>query len=979
MSTEFLSPNWRMPRNANQSKSNNYSLDFTFADASYIDFGNNIPTLGYVNSTDTFSISTWVNTAWGSQYVFGNRDSTSGFSFTTYPLASSPEYNGLLLRVGSTDIVATLDRNDLIYNSWVHFVWVYDGSGTNNSDKIKAYQNGIPLSLTFPFGNFPSTISSNLNFYAGAYTWTGTLVGQYEGGLNELSIFDYALSQSQVTTLYGDSTNGQGNPMALPSTPIAYYPLGTSAWNGQYLAENNAIEDYVFDFPATDAVQSNFTLFNGASEACISAWFKTDVQQSGKCLFSTPFSSGSNKFDLYFQSAGFSSYLKTVTNISNIASSTINYYDNKWHNVIVTYDGVNHKIYYDGNEVATAARSGVLADSTYNKLEIGRFGTSYSNNVNAKISNVLAWTKGLSSSEATTLYNYGSPIQTLANIPQSSNLKAWYKLDASDIYDSSTTKWNNIEAKANNKGSMLCGYNAWSGQALVQSYNSPVERSISIWVRRTASMGYHGVCTQPGVGGAQAYSQFFVWSNRGYTMSFFVPSPNKWVDFGYMAPDTWYHAVLTDTGVTAAGRFKTYWNGEFANSSTDLTYDLGTFTNGFKWAGGGGLGLWSGGNIADGRLFDTVLSASEVETLYNNGAPSTLNNVKPNNLKQWLTFENIDTSVGGGLYDKSGNNNQLTTPLYPWVAARAAGNLNVPISALNGLSSGMSQSNLVQSDLQTVAPYSKYAINFNSANSDYIDCENNSIFDITSALTLSAWVKLSSATSNQFYISKRGSSDAYQISSFSNKAVGMSIWIGGSRKDLIGTTNHVQDVWYHVVGTYDGSYMRVYVNGTEENSVAQTGAIGTTTAKLILGAYDGVGWSLDGNLSNCSIWNTALTPSQVREIYNEGLPSNLHNFSGAAPVAWWKLGEGVSYDSTNLHVRDYIGSNHGVSSSSMDQSDIVNGVGTSNNGTGNGFSAPSSTITNIFSGPYSDKNAVSVNMQSAKTNSGIDTSTPQAT
>jgi hypothetical protein len=585
----------------------------------------------------------------------------------------------------------------------------------------------------------------------------------------------------------------------------------------------------------------------------------------------------------------------------------------------------------------------------------------------------------LSGPEVETLYNYGSPIQTLANIPQSSNLKAWYKLDASDIYDSSTTEWNNIEARANNKGSMSCSYNSWSAQALLQSYNSPVERSISIWVRRTASMGYSGVCNQQGVGGAQAYSQFFVWFQRGYTMSFFVPTPNKWVDFGYMAPDTWYHAVLTDTGVTAVGRFKTYWNGEFANSSTDLTYDLGTFTNGFKWAGGGGLGLWSGGNIADGRLFDTVLSASEVETLYNNGAPSTLNNVKPNNLKQWLTFENIDTSVGGGLYDKSGNNNQLTTPLYPWVAARAAGNLNVPISALNGLSSGMSQSNLVQSDLQTVAPYSKYAINFNSANSDYIDCENNSIFDITSALTLSAWVKLSSATSNQFYISKRGSSDAYQISSFSNKAVGMSIWIGGSRKDLIGTTNHVQDVWYHVVGTYDGSYMRVYVNGTEENSVAQTGAIGTTTAKLILGAYDGVGWSLDGNLSNCSIWNTALTPSQVREIYNEGLPSNLHNFSGAAPVAWWKLGEGVSYDSTNLHVRDYIGSNHGVSSSSMDQSDIVNGVGTSNNGTGNGFSAPSSTITNIFSGPYSDKNAVSVNMQSAKTNSGIDTSTPQAT
>ena len=28
MSTKFLSPGWRMPRNANQSKQSNYSMDF---------------------------------------------------------------------------------------------------------------------------------------------------------------------------------------------------------------------------------------------------------------------------------------------------------------------------------------------------------------------------------------------------------------------------------------------------------------------------------------------------------------------------------------------------------------------------------------------------------------------------------------------------------------------------------------------------------------------------------------------------------------------------------------------------------------------------------------------------------------------------------------------------------------------------------------------------------------------------------------
>ena len=42
--------------------------------------------------------------------------------------------------------------------------------------------------------------------------------------------------------------------MALPRTPIAYYPLGTSAWDGNFLAENNAIGDYVFDYDGVGAV-----------------------------------------------------------------------------------------------------------------------------------------------------------------------------------------------------------------------------------------------------------------------------------------------------------------------------------------------------------------------------------------------------------------------------------------------------------------------------------------------------------------------------------------------------------------------------------------------------------------------------------------------------------------------------------------------------------------------------------------------------
>ena len=923
-----------MPRNANQSKQANYSLDFG---------GSSDISISSISVAGEFTLSAWVKGITSSNfYIFGSTNTSNWFRIQGG--------NAVNLKVGGGQL------NDSSPNTIPTFTfnstdWYYIVATRDSSNNIQVYVNGSVDSSYTPRN---TATPLNANFVP---NFIGRNQAQYTTGkLDAVSIFDYAVSASQVTTLWGGGTS-VSNPMALPNPPKAYYPLGTSAWNGNFLAENNAIGDYVFDFPALDAVQSDFTLFNGASEACISAWFKTSTQQNGKCLFSSPFSTGGNRFDLYLQTNGFSSYLKLgAAGATNISSSTINYYDDKWHNVIVTYDGVNHKIYYDGNEVATAARSGALATSTYNKLEIGRYGTSYSNNVVAEISNVLVWTKGLTPTEAETLYNYGSPIRTLANIPQSSNLKVWYKLDASDVYDSSTTEWNNIEARANNKGSMLCGYNSWSGNALLQSYNSPVERSISIWVRRTASMGYHGCCNQQGTGGAQAYSQFFVWSNRGYIFSFFVPSPNKFVDFGYMAPETWYHAVLTDTGVTAAGRFKTYWNGEFANASTDLTYDLGTPVNGFKWAGGNFL--FAGGSIADGRLFDTVLSASEVQTLYNNGAPSTLNNVKPSNLKQWLTFENIDTSVGGGLYDKSGNDNQVTTPLYPWVAAKAAENLNVPISSLNGLSSGMSQSNLVQSDLQTVAPYSKYAMSFNGT--DYIEVDSTApLFNGATSLSISAWCNIDNNVEEPI-CSIWGSAGNRQYLLRSNTSYGIQFYLQGSwGMQSEGTASALTPgQWYHVVATWDGSFIYIYVNG----SLAITPKAASGTLDTMTGQKDWIGRHsanyLDGNLSNVAYWkNTALNESQVREVYNQGLPGNLNTFSGTAPTSWLQLGENSSYSSGWTFADEMPAGNNGTGYG-LAETDLTNGVGTTANGTSTGMGVGAL----VSDAPYSTGNAMSVNM-----------------
>ena len=117
------------------------------------------------------------------------------------------------------------------------------------------------------------------------------------GKIDGVSIFDYKLSPSQVTTLWGGGTS-VSNPMALPSPPIAYYPLGTSAWNGQYLAENNAIGDYVFDF-----VSSNNNYIDCGNDSSLSPssftfslWSKSDLSNVG---WFTKYSSENYGFGIY--------------------------------------------------------------------------------------------------------------------------------------------------------------------------------------------------------------------------------------------------------------------------------------------------------------------------------------------------------------------------------------------------------------------------------------------------------------------------------------------------------------------------------------------------------------------------------------------------------------------------------------------------------------------------------------------------------
>jgi hypothetical protein len=75
--------------------------------------------------------------------------------------------------------------------------------------------------------------------------------------------------------------------------------------------------------------------------------------------------------------------------------------------------------------------------------------------------------------------------------------------------------------------------------------------------------------------------------------------------------------------------------------------------------------------------------------------------------------------------------------------------------------------------------------------------------------------------------------------------------------------------WYHVVLTYDGSFINLYINGVLDNQKAQSGTIKATTNPFIIGStYTGAGYKFKGIIDEVLIYNRALSEDEIKAIYN---------------------------------------------------------------------------------------------------------------
>lgn len=91
---------------------------------------------------------------------------------------------------------------------------------------------------------------------------------------------------------------------------------------------------------------------------------------------------------------------------------------------------------------------------------------------------------------------------------------------------------------------------------------------------------------------------------------------------------------------------------------------------------------------------------------------------------------------------------------------------------------------------------------------------------------------------------------------------------------IVQKDNIVDDTWLHFVVTYNGSFLKMFVNGILEHQVAAAGSVYWTDEerRLFLGKRGGTLYS--GMLRNVGLWSNALSDAGVLEVHTRGLNFN---------------------------------------------------------------------------------------------------------
>jgi hypothetical protein len=193
---------------------------------------------------------------------------------------------------------------------------------------------------------------------------------------------------------------------------------------------------------------------------------------------------------------------------------------------------------------------------------------------------------------------------------------------------------------------------------------------------------------------------------------------------------------------------------------------------------------------------------------------------------------------------------------------------------------------------------------------DNVRIANSATLGLSSPLSLEAWIKPSSLPTAGAFASILTKAESYSLQ-FNGPRLEFTIMQNGARRRLQAPSGAiVAGQAYHVVGTYDGTTQRLYVNGAQVASAALSGPASASSSALYVGSWSGSSEFFKGTIDEPAVYGSTLSAARVSAHFGAGTSSTQTTaLEGAATgfatlVSSWDGADDYSIDSPPTYV-DY--------------------------------------------------------------------------
>jgi len=794
--------------------------------------------------------------------------------------------------IGETGGGYTSSNNSLSLNKWHHIFSTYDGTN------IRIYING-QLDKTQPYSNPLVNTTSLLYFGSTEYP-------PIDGYVDEVRIYNRALSPTEVKQLFefapgpvgywkfdegvgttAFDSSGNNNHGVWQGTLGNQWTIGKIGTAGNF----NGTDTYL-----TKTDQDTIDIKTGSSTW--SLWFKTNQSTRG-IMYRKSDASNTNGvlIDIGGSVAG---QVKCAIHFSpsiTITSSTSTYNDNKWHHLTCSLDRNNNtlKMYIDGKIGATTIDASTLSAIDLNATSNVYIGQGSGGFFNGLIDEVKIYNYPRTQKQILEDMNAGAPATSARGGPlvhykfdegQGSSIVNWgfggTSLNANLGTSTSAPSWNN-----NGKFGKALSFSSSSNQYTYTTdgiTNGPLdvgqpELTLTAWINPSSLSGTQAIINKNG--------PYLLWvdgvNKRLYTGLYTGTWYWLYSENNSLTTNKWQHIAMTYDGTTR----KLYIDGKRSgNNDTQVSGSLMTVNSDVQIGRDTALGgrFYFDGLIDEVKIYNYALSADEVKQDYNQGSTFVFG----------ASTQTIGTTTTSLDYCVPGDTSPCSPPVAEWKFEEGVGTTAYDTSGNNfhGIfGAGSSAPSWNNGKMGTAVyfdgtPGKHVTVSAGSGNS------NN--------FTVQAWVKPTN------YTGSGNNNDRNTILYANNKYLQIysngkiAVYINGLSSPGYHYSNATVPLnqWSHVAYNYNGSEIRIFINGFLDSSFPATGTPPDGWVNATIGFQDSsYQRQFDGSVDQVQIYNYARTPAQIAWSYNKG-----------APVGHWKMDE-----CQGTQIADWSGNaNHGT-------------------------------------------------------------------